>query len=121
MVCLRSDTSSGFFFMANYRRLDYDPTKGLWLLDQEPFLLAVLPDNSLSLPSGMYLHHGDWMGRTRPIPTNVASAFLGTPVASLYSLPDAPPHTYGPISELERSPWEEAFRVSLTRLTGKKS
>lgn len=121
MLCLRSDTSSGFFFMANGRRLDYDRAKGLWVLDQEPFLLAVLPDNNLSLASGMYVHHGNWTGRTRPLPTHVASAFLGTPVASLYPLPDAPPQVYGPITELAHSPWEDAFKVGLKRLAGKDS
>lgn len=121
ILCLRSDTSSGFFFMANGRRLDYDHAKRLWVLDQEPFLLAVLPDNSLSLASGMYIHHGNWTGRTRPLPAHVASAFLGTPVASFYPLPDAPPHTYGPISELVHSPWEQAFKLGLKRLAGESS
>lgn len=118
MICLRSDTASGFFFMADFRRLDRDPRTGLWVLDQEPFLLAVLPTTSLSLSSGVYIHHGDWRGRTQIIPTEVVSAFLGTPVASLYPLPQAPPSTYGPISELERSTWAEAFRVGLKRLAG---
>lgn len=118
MICLRSDTASGFFFMADFRRLDRDPKSGLWVLDQEPFLLAVLPTTSLSLPSGMYVHDGDWAERTQPIPTTVVSTFLGTPVASLYPLPGAPPRTYGPISELERSTWAEAFRIGLKRLAG---
>ncbi len=92
-ICLRSDSASGFFYMADYRRLDRDPKSGLWVLDQEPFLLAVLPTNTLSLTSGMYIHDGDWSGRTQPIPSAVASAFVKTLIASLWPLPWGPaPH-----------------------------
>lgn len=118
-VALRSDSTSGFTLVTNFVR--YDPKK--MALDEQPFIIFVLPGNAAQLSSGALIHHGNWSGRTTPAdPTLVAavgSAFVGTNVATLHSLATDPLHEVGPIEELKGTSHGHAFEVIFRKLTEK--
>src|SRR5947208_134438 len=71
-IVMATDVSSGWVFVANWQRVEVNTRE----IDQEPFGIFLLSGstNTPALSSGMYLHHGDWPGRTKAIPFEVASS-----------------------------------------------
>ncbi|MGH2452864.1 MAG: hypothetical protein ACREJL_00965 [Candidatus Methylomirabilales bacterium] len=116
-LAIRSDTTSGFVLCTNFVRYEPETME----LDEHPFMLFVLPENSARLASGGLIHHGDWTGRTTQAPpalvSALGSAFLGTPVSTLHPLATDPPHDVGPNEELIGTSHGNAFEFIFKKLT----
>jgi hypothetical protein len=89
-------------FVCNALRVDHKDLA----IDQEPFGIALLSTGAVE--SGLFLHHGNWHGRTTAVPPqfwdDVAASGLGNccPGTQL-------PSSTGPFSDLAGTSHEQAF------------
>ena len=104
-------TSSGAVYLVcnGIRRDDKDNA-----LDQEPFGIAV--HSSGASPSGIFIHHGDWHDRTTPITLEVVQVIDSTSLGNYFPLGGVPAGSSGPLSDLEETSHEGAFRTVLKQL-----
>ena len=82
-------------------------------IDQEPFAVVVYPFGVSS--GGMFLHHGNWLGRTRPAPPEFWQQVEASGVSSYcFSLPPSGV-TGGSLASLPRGQ-QQAFQAIVSRL-----
>ena len=107
-----SGTASGIaYYMANINRVE----NGNLEIDQDPLGFAVF-DNE-PLPSGCYIQHGKWMGRTIPPPQGFSDYVLTSGLGNCFPLPTMPPNPRGSIEELQNSSEEKAFEKMIKKIT----
>lgn len=106
ILLLSSGTNNGrIYFMFNLNRVDHSD------IDQMPYGIAF--EGTDVLPSGVLIQHGNYPGRTTPLPRD----FYNYVAASgIYPLQEMPANDAGPISELEIGSQEDAFRLLVDKI-----
>ncbi len=98
-------------FLANLNRVD---TAGS-AIDQEPYLVVF--DHRTCTASGLFVHHGDWAGRTTKPDRGFWEAVSASGILVHYPLVEMPVPESGSIRELRTdSSHSQAFRVALGSL-----
>ena len=107
-VMIAAPTSSGGTYLVfNARRVDFKDRA----IDQEPF--AVIVHSSGPDPSGMFLHHGDWEGRTETPYSSFWSQVDESGVGDYFLANPPSGRTSGSLDELsrgDRGAFETAIR-----------
>lgn len=107
-----SGTATGIaYYMANINRVE----NGNLEIDQDPLGFAVIENETL--PSGCYIQHGNWMGRTIPPPDGFSGYVISSGLGNCFPLPTMPPSSKGSIEELSNSSQEKAFEKILKKIT----
>ena len=102
------DASGKVFLVCNCHRVD---RKAL-AIDQEPF--AVVFDSDMPSESGVFIHHGDWQGRTESeVPPEFWSHVDASGIGDYYPPPSLPPNSSGSLHDLASSSNLNAFSQSL--------
>ena len=83
-------------------------------LDQEPFGVAVYSSGVST--GGLFLHHGNWTGRTETIAPEIQSVLDSTSLGNYFPLGQVPPKSSGPLSDLSQTSHEGAFRATISHL-----
>jgi len=85
-------------------------------IDQEPFAIAVVGDEPA--PSGVFVHHGSWEGRTE---TALARGFWDyveeSGVGDCFPFQDLPEGAAGPLDDLREAGHGSAFRTAIAKYT----
>jgi hypothetical protein len=107
-----SGTTSGIsYYMANINRID----NGTVMIDQDPLGFGICDHQPY--PSGCYIQHGNWMGRTIAPPEGFSEYITGSGLGNCYPLPTMPPNTSGNIEEINNSSQQHAFRKLIDKIT----
>lgn len=110
LMIASGSTTGTAYYMVNVNRIDI----AAGAIDQEPFGIAFVGDNPAY--SGCYIHHGNWPGRTRPIPSGFISGVSGSTLACCYSVTSIPDLPAGKIQDLKVSSQQDAFQELLLSL-----
>lgn len=106
VLILCSGTMSGrVYAMMNLNRID-----GVEI-DQMPYAMAF--DGNESIPSGVLVQHGSYLGRTTPLPPDFYPYIAAS---GIYPLQEMPTNDSGSIYDLKIGSQEEAFRILVTSL-----
>ncbi len=97
--------------MLVFNALRVDPKAGA--IDQEPFGVAVLPSGAST--GGMFLHHGNWEGRTAPPPQGFWEVVIASGVGNYFYSNPPSGLTIGPLELLPHG-HAEAFAAVVSRL-----
>jgi hypothetical protein len=100
-VMVASGSSSSVVYMINGIRVDKDD------LDEEPMIVAF--DRDTGKGFGGIIHHGNWDGRTMPMPEEMRVHVSSSGIQSYFPLDHIPPSRSGSLSELMRSSQSAAF------------
>jgi hypothetical protein len=92
--------------VCNYARKDPDDPRGL-AIDEQPIAFGFSGQQSTG--SGVQVLHGDWSGRTVYVASGIGDYDLASGMGAIPNLPNP---TAGPLSLLQGTSHEEAFRVS---------
>ena len=85
-------------------------------LDQEPFGIAV--NSSGADTSGVFIHHGDWEGRTVQLSTADSDLLQSTALGEYFPLGDIPQGSNGSLSDLAKTSHEGAFNRMMAHFLG---
>jgi hypothetical protein len=96
-------------FVCNALRVDHKDLA----IDQEPFGIALASTGAVE--SGVFLHHGNWSGRTTPVPQEALDAFIASGLGNCCPGTRLPSST-GPFSDLLGTSHESAFYKILEEL-----
>lgn len=110
LVMASGSTTGTAYYMVNVNRIDAKANA----IDQEPFGIAFVGNDPVY--SGCYIHHGDWEGRTRPIPNGFVHGVLGTTLSACYSVTSIPSEPAGKIEDLQVKSQHDAFLQLMKRL-----
>lgn len=106
VLILCSGTSSGrVYTMMNFNRIDGEE------IDQMPYAMAF--DENESIPSGVLIQHGNYSGRTTPLPSDFYPYIAAS---GTYPLLEMPANSSGSIYDLKIGSQEDAFRILVTTL-----
>lgn len=106
VLILCSGTSSGrVYAMMNFNRIDGGE------IDQMPYAMAF--DGNESIPSGVLIQHGSYLGRTTPLPSDFYPYIAAS---GTYPLQEMPTSHSGSIYDLKIGSQEDAFRILVTTL-----
>lgn len=83
-------------------------------LDQEPF--GVVVHTSGASTGGVFIHHGDWAGRSLPVTSEVREVLESTSLGNYFPLGEVPSSSSGPLSDLSQTSHEGAFRAVINHL-----
>jgi hypothetical protein len=110
LVMASGSTTGTAYYMVNVNRID-DKANAI---DQEPFGIAFVGNEPVY--SGCYIHHGNWDGRTRPIPEGFVQGVLGSTLSTCYSVTSIPDEPAGKIEDLQIKSQRDAFLQLMKRL-----
>ncbi len=106
VLILCSGTSSGrIYAMMNFNRIDDGE------VDQMPYVMAF--DSNESIPSGVLIQHGNYSGRTTPLPQDFYPYIAAS---GTYPLQEMPTSQSGSIYDLKIGSQEDAFRILVTTI-----
>lgn len=98
------------YCMINCNRWDFKASA----IDQEPIFFAhVGGDPKLN---GIVVHHGNWNGRTTPVPPDFHSYLMSSGLGNYYPISSVPSTTSGSITSLTHNTQHEAFDVGLKKI-----
>lgn len=101
VLVLCSGTSSGrVYAMMNFNRIDGGE------IDQMPYAMAF--DGNESIPSGVLIQHGNYSGRTTPLPEDF---YPYVAASGTYPLQEMPTSHSGSIYDLKIGSQEKAFHI----------
>ncbi len=111
ILLVASDSPSGTtYYMVNIHRVDDRDLA----IDQEPFGLAFFADEPA--PSGCFIHHGNWFGRTTYPPQEFWRHIVESGIGNCYPISELPQKPFGRLEELNIQSQEEAFRVVVEKM-----
>jgi hypothetical protein len=96
--------------MVNVNRVDFRDGA----IDQEPFALAFFAQGPA--PSGCFIHHGEWFGRTDPPPPEFWQHLQASGLGTCYPLASLPHQQSGPLHELRIRSQQEAFQAVVGKM-----
>ncbi len=105
-------TSGTIYLVLNGVRLDAKDNA----LDEEPFGIAVSSTGADT--SGVFIHHGDWQGRTIPLSTTHSGLLASTSLGQYFPLSRVPNSSSGPITALAKTSHEGAFNRMMKHFLG---
>jgi hypothetical protein len=100
--------------VCNASRIDF----GDRAIDQEPFAVVVYPEGTSS--GGVFVHHGEWLGRTSPPSAEFWQQVQGSGVGNYFLAHPPEGVTGGPLTSLPIGQ-KRAFDAVVARLTELKS
>jgi len=109
-VIVASGTPAGVtYLMCNARRVDWKDRA----IDQEPFGIVVLPAGAST--GGMFIHHGDWEGRTMHPPKEFWECVIASGAGNYFCSNPPTGKTSGSLAELPPGD-KEAFERIIEKL-----
>jgi hypothetical protein len=112
MMMWEQSTDGSVYLIFNGVRLDAKDNT----LDQEPFGVAV--NSSGADSSGVFIHHGDWEGRTVELSTASSNLLESTSLGQYFPLVHFPDASSGPLSDLAKTSHEGAFNRMMAHFLG---
>ncbi|WP_337173499.1 hypothetical protein [Paludisphaera sp.] len=113
-VIMGSGDANGMtYLVVNAQRIDEKASA----IDQEPF--GMVFDNGVASESGVFVHHGDWAGRTESgVPPAFWDHVSASGIGNFYPPPSLPPNASGSLQDLEMTSNMHAFNQTLKKLLG---
>ncbi|MCK4977748.1 MAG: hypothetical protein KAS36_12515 [Anaerolineales bacterium] len=112
VLILASGSPDGVaYYMANINRVD---DKNLEI-DQHPLGIAFIGDEPL--PSGCFVQHGDWSGRSSSPPADFWNCIQASGLGSCSPVTEIPNTTSGSIDDLQIQSQNEAFQVVVEKMS----
>jgi hypothetical protein len=104
-VIMASTCETGIVYCINLQRIDQRDKA----IDQMPFALVAVPNMAASI---CLLHHADFQGRTSHPNDGFWQMLNASGIEGYVQLPESPPNSKGPLSELKGSSHEKGFLKS---------
>lgn len=86
-------------------------------IDQEPILFAHV--GGAPRLTGIIIHHGNWEGRTQPVPSDFQTYLRNSGLGNYYPMADLPTSTSGPINHIKSVSQIGAFDKGVQRIIQK--
>jgi hypothetical protein len=110
LIVASGDPGRIAYYMVNINRVDRKDSA----IDQNPLGVAFIGDESL--PSGCFVQHGEWEGRSCTPPTDFWDYIEESGLGRCYPISELPPNRSGPINDLDIESQEQAFQVVIARM-----
>jgi hypothetical protein len=102
------DVSGNVYLVLNARRVDLKASA----IDEEPF--GVVFDNGVPSESGVFIHHGDWDGRTESrVPPHFWEHVAASGIGNYYPPPSLLPNSSGSLHEIQTTSNLSAFNQTI--------